>query len=136
HTLLLDRADGHTVCEFPNLGGGNFVALAAGDGLAFSNTNTQVLRSDGNCIAFPIYNWSAGNVGEVIGYDHGIVFALEHPFGVGAGTLIAVSKDGISQWRNSSVITGNIVAKNQGVLYVVGLSDSASTSDPILFAID
>ena len=136
HTLLLDRGDGHTICEFPNLAGNNFVAVAAGDDLAFSYTTSQILRSDGSCIASPIYNWSAGNVGEVIGYDHGIVFALEHPFGVGAGTLIAVSKDGISQWRNSSVITGNIVAKNQGVLYVVGLSDSASTSDPILFAID
>jgi RHS repeat-associated protein len=136
HTLLLDRTDGHTICEFPNLGGDSFVAIAAGDGMAFSYTNAQVLRSDGSCIASPIYNWSLGNVGQVIGYDHGTVFAVEHPFGVGSGTLIAVSKDGIPLWRNSSVITGNIVAKNQGVLYVVGLSDSASTSDPILFTID
>lgn len=66
HTVLLDRTDGHTICEFPNLGEDSFVAIAAGDGMAFSYTNAQVLRSDGNCTASPIYNWSAGNVGEVI----------------------------------------------------------------------
>ena len=136
HTLLLDRSDGHTICEFPNLGGNNFVAVAAGDDLVFSYTTSQVLRSDGNCIASPIYNWTAGTVGEVIGYDRGIIFALEHPFGVGAGTLIAVSKDGTPLWRNPNILTGNIAAKNQGVLYIVGLDASGNNSDPILFAID
>jgi RHS repeat-associated protein len=136
HTLLLDRLDGHTICEFPKLGGDSFVAIAAGDGLAFSYTNAQLLRSDGNCIASPIYNWSTGNVGQVLAYDQGIVFAVEHPFGVGGGTLIAVSKDGIPLWRNPDVVAGSIAARSQGILYVVGLDALEITGDPVLFTID
>jgi pimeloyl-ACP methyl ester carboxylesterase len=139
HTVLLDRNDGHTICEFPSAGGDSFSPITGGDGLVFSYTNTGVQRSDSGCIAFPIYSWDTGRRGQLLGYDNGVVFGFDLPLNGTPGTprFIAISKDGALLWHNDSINPLSIAGTNQGLVYVVGIDVNIQCcSDQKLFVLD
>jgi len=137
HTVLVDRNDGHKICEFPFAGGDSFVPITGGDGLAFSYTNFGVQRSDSGCLAFPIYNWETNRRGQLLDYDQGVVFAFDLPLNNIPGTprFIAITKDGALLWHNDLINAESIVAIKQGLVYVVGI-DTVAGSDQKLFVVN
>lgn len=138
-TVLLDRSDGHTICAFPVLGGDTFSPITGGDGLVFSYSATQVLRSDSGCVPFSIYNWDTNRHGFLISYDHGILFAEDLPNNGVPGTprFIALSKDGVLLWANDLINPLSVAAVSHGLVYVVGIDTNAiCCSQQKLFVLD